>query len=175
VAKLHKAIEDSKQKGFDKVLYGLGIRHVGERTAQVLAESFASMDKLAMADVEMLKGIHDIGEETAKTVVDALKSDKLKSVVERLKSAGLKFEAEAKEVVSDKLSGKTFVVTGTLSKPRDHFKKLIADNGGKVISAVSGKLDYLLVGEKAGSKLEKAEKLGVDILDEDAFMRMINE
>jgi len=174
VQKLKQAIEDSRQKNFDRVLYGLGLRHVGERTAQVLAEHFGSIDRLMEADTQELEQIRDIGSETAEAVSKSFANPGLRSVISRLKEAGLNFEMEKTDNVSDALLDKTFVVTGTLSMPRDHFKKLIESNGGKVLSAVSGRLDFLLVGENAGSKLEKAEKLGVNIIDEDQLLQMIN-
>lgn len=173
IQKLHDAIADSIKKPFDKVLYGLGLRHVGERTAQVLAEHFGSIDALEKADAEELVKVRDIGAETAGAIVNSFSNADLLSIIERLKKAGLNFTAEKTEAASDILGGKTFVVTGTLSLPRDHFKKLIETNGGRVLGSVSGKLDYLLVGENAGSKLEKAEKLGVSILDEDGLMTML--
>jgi DNA ligase (NAD+) len=173
VQKLHDAIEASKEKPFEKVLFGLGLRHVGERTAQVLAEHFGSIDALASADEEALINVRDIGGETAKAIVMSFENSDLQGIINRLRNAGLRFEAEKTELASDALADKTFVVTGTLSLPRDHFKKLIEANGGRVLSAVSKKLDYLLVGENAGSKLEKAEKLGVAILDEEGLNRMI--
>lgn len=173
VSKLHEAVAKSKQKGFDKVLYGLGLRHVGERTAQVLAEHFGDIDSLASASAEELVNVRDIGSETANAIVNSFSNDDLSAIIKRLKDAGLSFRMEKAEKSSDVLGGRTFVVTGTLSLPRDHFKKLIESNGGKVLSAVSGKLDYLLVGENAGSKLEKAEKLGVNVIDEDGLIRML--
>jgi DNA ligase (NAD+) len=173
VQKLHDAIEASKEKPFEKVLFGLGLRHVGERTAQVLAEHFGSIEALSSADEESLINVRDIGGETAKAIVMSFENSDLQGIIDRLKNAGLRFEAEKTELASDVLADKTFVVTGTLSLPRDHFKKLIEANGGRVLSAVSKKLDYLLVGENAGSKLEKAEKLGVAILDEEGLNRMI--
>lgn len=173
VSKLHEAVAKSKQKGFDKVLYGLGLRHVGERTAQVLAEHFGDIDSLASASAEELVNVRDIGSETANAIVNSFSNDDLSAIIKRLKDAGLSFRMEKAEKSSDVFGGRTFVVTGTLSLPRDHFKKLIESNGGKVLSAVSGKLDYLLVGENAGSKLEKAEKLGVNVIDEDGLIRML--
>lgn len=173
VAKLQEAIEESKKKSFDKVLYGLGLRHVGERTAQVLAEHFGSIEALESASADELIQVRDIGAETADAIVNSFSNADLSAIIMRLKKSGLNFKAEKTEAASDVLGGKTFVVTGTLSLPRDHFKKLIESNGGKVLTAVSGKLDYLLVGENAGSKLDKAEKLGVAVLDEDGLMKML--
>lgn len=173
VQKLHDAIEESKKKPFEKVLFGLGLRHVGERTAQVLAEHFGDIDALASADEESLVNVRDIGGETAKAIVDSFKNKDLQGIIDRLKNAGLNFKAEKAEKASDALADKTFVVTGTLSLPRDHFKKLIEANGGRVLGSVSKKLDYLLVGENAGSKLDKAQSLGVTVIDEDELNSMI--
>jgi len=174
VEKLHKAIESSKGKTFDKVLFGLGLRHVGERTAQILADHFGSIEKLMSADAETLTTVRDIGGETAKAIVNSFSNEDLSDIINRLKKSGLNFVAEKAEKASDILGDKTFVVTGTLSLPRDHFKKLIEANGGRVLSAVSGKLDYLLVGENAGSKLDKAMKLGVEVIDEEKLNEMLN-
>lgn len=171
---LTAAIEESKNKNFDKVLYGIGIRHVGERTAQVLAEHFGDMDALMAADEETLKLIKDIGPETAKAIVIAFENGDVRGIINRLKNAGLKTAYEAKEKSSEALGGRTFLVTGTLSRPRDYFHQLITDNGGKLISAVSKNLDYLLVGDNAGSKLEKAQKLGIKIISEADLEEMIN-
>lgn len=174
VQKLTGAINESAKKPFAKVLFGLGLRHVGERTAQILAEHFGDVGSLINATAEELANVRDIGEETALAIVNSFSNENLLDIINRLKKSGLQFVAEKTELSSDLLADKTFVVTGTLSLPRDHFKKLIESNGGKVLSAVSGKLNYLLAGEKAGSKLEKAEKLGVNVIDEDELMKMIN-
>jgi DNA ligase (NAD+) len=175
VAKLIDAIEDSKKQPFERVLYGLGLRHVGERTAQVLAEHFGNIDALILATAENLTDIRDIGAETANALVKSFANEDLLAIIRRLKNSGLRFEAEKAAKSSDVLDGKTFVVTGTLSLPRDHFKKLIETNGGRVLSAVSGKLDYLLAGENPGSKLEKAGKLGVAVIDEENLYKMLGE
>jgi len=174
IQKLVEAINESSSKPFAKVLFGLGLRHVGERTAQILAEHFGDIDSLINATAEELANVRDIGDETAKAIVNSFSNENLLDIINRLKKSGLQFVAEKTELSSDLLVDKTFVVTGTLSLPRDYFKKLIESNGGKVLSAVSGKLNYLLAGEKAGSKLEKAEKLGVTVIDEDTLMKMIN-
>jgi len=173
VQKIMEAINASKVKPFAKVLYGLGLWHVGERTAQVLADYFGDIDSLINADIQKLTAVRDIGLETANAIVNSFSNDDLLDIINRLKMSGLSFIAEKSEPTSNVLGDKTFVVTGTLSLPRDHFKKLIEANGGRVLSAVSGKLDYLLVGENAGSKLEKAEKLGVNVIDEAGLMNML--
>ena len=174
VENIKTAINESKKKPFDRVLFGIGLKHVGERTAQVLAEHFGNVEGLMSASVEELVTINDVGEETAKAIFDAFRSERVISLVQRLKNAGLNFEYEKKETASDVLGGKKFLITGTLSRGRDHFEQLIKDNGGAVATSVSKKLDYLIVGENAGSKLEKAQTLGVTILTEEQFMEMLN-
>ncbi|MGE4317677.1 MAG: NAD-dependent DNA ligase LigA [Deferribacterales bacterium] len=174
VNNLNAAIEESKQKSFDRVLFGLGIRHVGERTAQVLAEHFITVEALAQASTEELTEVKDIGPETAKAIYDAMRNDKLADIIDRLRKAGLKLKAEEKTRSSNTLEGKTFLVTGKLSRPRDDFHAIIRDNGGKLLSSVSKNLDFLLVGEDAGGKLAKAQSLGVTVISEEEFMEMIN-
>lgn len=174
VENLKTAIEESKKRTFDKVLFGIGIKHVGERTAQVLAEHFGDIDALIGASVDELDSIKDVGEETSKAIFEAFRSERVISLINRLKNAGLKFAYEKAENASDVLAGKTFLVTGTLSKPREHFHQLVKDNGGKLASSVSKNLDYLIAGEKAGSKLEKAQKLGVAVIGEEQFLEMLN-
>jgi len=174
VANIQAAIEESKKKTFDKVLFGIGLKHVGERTAQVLAEHFGNMERLMSASAEELVAVNDVGEETAKAISSAFQDKRVIELVERLKAAGLRFEFEKTRSASDALGGKTFLVTGTLSKPREHFHQLIKDNGGKLLSSVSKNLDYLIAGESAGSKLEKAQKLGVAVIGEEQLMEMLN-
>ena len=174
VENIKTAINESKKKPFDRVLFGIGLKHVGERTAQVLAEHFGSIDGLISTSVEELVTINDVGEETANAIFEAFRSERVISLVQRLKNAGLNFEYEKKDTASDVLDGKKFLITGTLSRGREHFEQLIRDNGGVVATSVSKKLDYLIVGENAGSKLEKAQTLGVSVLTEEQFMEMLN-
>ncbi|WP_303851102.1 NAD-dependent DNA ligase LigA [Seleniivibrio woodruffii] len=174
VENLKSAIEESKKRPFDKVLFGIGIKHVGERTAQVLAEHFGDIDTLMQASVEELVAVNDVGEETAKAIFEAFRTERVISLINRLKNAGLRFVYEKAENASDLLGGKTFLVTGTLSRPREYFHQLIKDNGGKLLSSVSKNLDYLIAGEKSGSKLEKAQKLGIAVIGEEQFMEMLN-
>ncbi len=174
VNNLNAAIEESKQKPFDRVLFGLGIRHVGERTAQVLAEHFVTVEALAEASVEELTEVKDIGPETAGAIYEAMRNDKLADIINRLRKSGLKLKADEKTRSSNSLEGKTFLVTGKLSRPRDDFHAIIRDNGGKLLSSVSKNLDFLLVGEDAGGKLAKAQSLGVTVISEEEFMEMIN-
>lgn len=174
---LLKAIEQSKQTPFAKVLYGLGIRFVGETVAEKLAAHFLHIDKLAQATVEELSTIHEIGERIAKSVVDFFAQPENQILIEKLKAAGLQLEAKVieKELKSEKLLGKTFLYSGIFEQfSRETLEKLITENGGKLLSGVSKNLDYLIVGEKAGaSKLEKAKKLNVSIISGKDFLNLI--
>ncbi len=170
-------IEASKQRGLARLLNALSIPHVGQRVAQVLAEEFSSIDALLVADVETLSATHEIGPIIAQSVYDYLHSDFGQETISDLRSQGVVMETPRSEragAASDKFAGKTFVVTGTLSKySRDEIHDLIAAHGGRAASSVSGKTDYLVAGEKAGSKLDKANKLGVTVLSEDAFEKLL--
>ncbi len=175
VDNLLAGIEASKNTPFARVLFALGIRYVGETTAKKIAAAVGSLDVLSRYGEEELKTIDEVGGRIAQSIVAYFANiDNLK-IVHRLQVAGLHFEAAAKEMLSDKLSGKSFVITGTLSRPRDDFKALIEQHGGTVQSAVSSKTSYLLAGEKGGSKLKKAEQLGVEIIDEELLMKMLQE
>ncbi|WP_277657109.1 NAD-dependent DNA ligase LigA [Seleniivibrio woodruffii] len=174
VTNIQAAIEESKKKAFDKVLFGIGLKHVGERTAQLLAEHFGNIDRLMSATVEELITVNDVGEETAKAISSAFQDKRVIELVERLKAAGLRFEFEKAQNASDALGGKKFVITGTLSRPRPYFEQLIREHGGSAESTVSKKIDFLIAGESAGSKLEKAQKLGVAVIGEEQLMEMLN-
>jgi len=174
VTNIQAAIEESKKKAFDKVLFGIGLKHVGERTAQLLAEHFGNIDRLMSATVEELITVNDVGEETAKAISSAFQDKRVIELVERLKAAGLRFEFEKAQNASDALGGKKFVITGTLSRPRPYFEQLIREHGGSAESTVSKKIDFLIAGESAGSKLEKAQKLGVAVIGEEQLLEMLN-
>ena len=167
-----KSLEESKKTPFEKVLFALGIRHVGETTAKSMARHFKNIDAMATATREDLLAVDDIGEVIADSVLayfaDGVNSD----TIERLKSAGLRFEVEKEaEAVSEALKGMTIVISGNFSISRDQMKALIVAHGGKNSGSVSGKTAFLLAGEKAGpEKLKKAESLGVRIIDEKTFM-----
>ncbi|MDR0294962.1 MAG: NAD-dependent DNA ligase LigA [Prevotellaceae bacterium] len=169
---LVKSIAESVKIPFAKVLYALGIRYVGETTAKKIADALLSIDALANATEAQLLAVDEVGERIAKSVMAYFADESNRQLVEALRQAGVQMVAEAKEQLSDALSGKTFVITGSLSRPRDDFKALIEQHGGTVNSAVSPNTHYLLAGDKGGSKLQKAEKLGVKIIGEDEFMRM---
>ncbi|MCL2133068.1 MAG: NAD-dependent DNA ligase LigA [Bacteroidales bacterium] len=169
---LVKSIAESVQVPFAKVLYALGIRYVGETTAKKIAEALLSIDALTNATEEQLLEIDEVGERIAKSIMDYFADESNRRLVEALRSAGVQMVAEAKVQLSDALSGKVFVITGTLSRPRDEFKALIEQHGGTVSSAVSSQTHYLLAGDKGGSKFQKAEKLGVKIIGEEEFWQL---
>ncbi|MGA8874906.1 MAG: NAD-dependent DNA ligase LigA, partial [Candidatus Korobacteraceae bacterium] len=159
-------IEKSKTAPLERVIYGLGIRFVGERTAQFLAEHFGSIDALMKASEEELQEVNEIGPRVSAAIREFFDEPKNVALVERLKKAGLRFTGEKKKRATT-LAGKTFVLTGTLAHySRDEAKKLIEDAGGKVAGSVSKKTDYVVAGEEAGSKLDKARELGVAVIGE---------
>jgi len=166
-------IARSKSAPLNRVLLGLGIRHVGERTAQALAEEFGSIDTLIAATEEELTRVNDIGPKVAATVREFFSNDRNLALVERLRGYGLTFTAERRERGTT-LAGLTFVLTGTLpTLTRDEAKERIETAGGKVSGSVSKKTSYVVAGEEAGSKLATAEKLGVPVLDEAALLAML--
>lgn len=170
------AIENSKNIPYEKVLYAIGIRHVGETVAKKLAKQFKTIEELEAASAEELQQVEDIGEKIALSIQEFFGKEKNRILVERLKASGVQFEAgEEAHPLSDALEGKTFLFTGTLTKfTRTEAQNLVEQNGGKNISGVSKNLNYLVAGEKAGSKLTKAESLGtVTILTEDEFLDML--
>jgi DNA ligase (NAD+) len=159
-------IDNSKKLPLERVIFGLGIRFVGERTAQFLAEHFGSMDDLATASVEELQNVNEVGPRIAESIAEFFGIPANRKLVERLGEAGLAFKGQKKER-GTKLAGKTFVLTGTLATyTRDQAKKLIEDAGGRVSASVSKKTDYVVAGSDAGSKLDKAKDLGVAVIDE---------
>jgi DNA ligase (NAD+) len=159
-------IENSKKLPLERVIYGLGMRFVGERTAQFLAENFGSMEALQRASQEQLQDVNEVGPRIAESIVEFFNLPANRKLVERLRAAGLTLSGQKKER-GTKLAGKTFVLTGTLAKyTRDEAKKMIEDAGGKVTGSVSKKTDYVVAGTDAGSKLDKANQLGVKVIDE---------
>ena len=170
---LLEQIEGSKKQPLQRVLLGLGIRHVGERTAQALAEEFGSIDALIASTEEELTRVNDIGPKVAATVREFFSNERNLALVERLRGYGLTFIAERK-VRGTTLSGLTFVLTGTLpTLTRDEAKDRIEAAGGKVSGSVSKKTDYVVAGEEAGSKLDKAQSLGVAVLDEAGLLALL--
>jgi DNA ligase (NAD+) len=175
IAKLLEAIEGSKSRGLSRLLTGLGIRFVGAQTAQILAGDFGSMDALAAASVEELQASDGIGPEVAASVALFFAQPANRDVVERLRTAGLDLTAPKRVRVEGTLTGKTFVLTGTLpTLTREQASAMIVAAGGKVASAISSKTDYVVAGEAAGSKLVKAESLGIAILDEESLQALVS-
>lgn len=174
--KLIDQIEASKTRGLQRLLYGIDIRHVGERNAKILARHFHNIDKLAESSEDELTAIHEIGPTVAESVHEWFRDEVNIRVIERLREAGVSMETDGgSEITHDeRFAGKTFVLTGTLANyTRDQASKLIEDRGGRVSSSVSKKTDYVVAGSDAGSKLAKAESLGVVVVDEAGFGRML--
>ena len=168
-----REIDNSKKLPLERVIYGLGIRFVGERTAQFLAEHFGDMSALTKAGEEELQQVEEVGPRIAKSIVEFFAEPKNRELVEELRAAGLTMRGKKKER-GTKLAGKTFVLTGTLPNlTRDEAKKMIEDAGGKVTGSVSKKTDYVVAGNDAGSKLDKARELGVNVIDEDAMRELV--
>jgi DNA ligase (NAD+) len=172
-----KSIEESKTVPFERVLYALGIRYVGETTAKSIARYFGNIDKIANATLETLLEVDDVGDVIAESIVEYFQDETNIEIINRLKTAGLRFEAEeAKKAISETLKGKTIVISGNFSISRDEMKALIAAHGGKNSGSISGKTAYLLAGEKPGpEKIKKAEALGVEIIDETYFRNLIGD
>ena len=168
------SLAESRSVPFERVLFALGIRYVGETTAKELARYFGDIDSIASASEEKLLEVKDIGDVIARSVHDFFNDPRHIKEIARLKEAGLRFSVEEVAPSSTALAGKTIVISGNFSKSRDEMKRLIEDNGGKNSSSVSGKTDFLLAGSKPGpEKIRKAEELGVKIIGEDEFMSMI--
>jgi DNA ligase (NAD+) len=166
-------IEKSKKLAFERLILGLGIRFVGERTAQFLAEHFGSMDDLMNAGQEELEEVNEVGPRIAESIREFFEEPRNRDLVERLRKAGLTFSGKKRER-GTKLAGKTFVLTGTLAKySRDEAKKLIEDAGGRVSGSVSKKTDYVVAGSDAGSKLDKAKDLGVPVIEEGELEELV--
>lgn len=177
--KVVENIENSRNQPLDRLLAGLGIRHVGNRVAHLLAASFGSLDALSQATTEQLSAVNEIGPAIAASVHDFFSSPAGNKTVAALQAAGIDPQMEvvkAEDVADLPLAGKTLVVTGTLTKyDRKTIEDLIVKNGGKAAGSVSKKTDYLVAGAEAGSKLDKAKQLGVKIIDEEAFEKLIGE
>ncbi|RPI18536.1 MAG: NAD-dependent DNA ligase LigA [Ignavibacteriae bacterium] len=171
---IFKGIERSKERPFEKVLFAIGIRHVGDRTARILARHFRNIDNLCNVSREEIEHVHEIGPKIAESVYEFFGKKNNRILLDRLKKAGLQFEVTGEEPKANKFTGLTFVLTGTLEKyKRDDAKKIIEDFGGTVSASVSKKTDFVLAGSEAGSKLVKASKLGVKIISEQEFEEMI--
>ncbi len=172
--KLIKAIASSQNQSYARVIYGLGIRYVGKVNAELLTENFPNLEQLQGAKLESLAAVYGVGEEIAQSVVDWFKIPENIALVERLQSAGLRFNQETVATSSPlPLTGKSFVITGTLpTLKRQEAETLIKEAGGKISSSVSKKTDYVVVGESAGSKLAKAKKFGINLLTEEELMTL---
>jgi DNA ligase (NAD+) len=174
VANLIDAIERSKSRPLWRLLFGLGILHVGVSASRALAEHFPNLDAIAASSVEELQQIPDVGEVVGRSIHQFFREPHNLALIEKLRKAGLRFDAEAKvDGAAPGFKNTTWVITGTLSQSRDEIAELIRARGGKVSGSVSKKTSYLLAGEEAGSKLEKAKQLGVRTLNESEFRKML--
>jgi DNA ligase (NAD+) len=163
----------SKRLPLERVIYGLGIRFVGERTAQFLAEHFGSLDAIMNATAEELEEVNEVGPRIAESIVEFFADEHNRKLVDDLRSAGLTFTGQKKEK-GTKLAGKTFVLTGTLERhTRDEAKRMIEDAGGRVSGSVSKKTDYVVAGSDAGSKVDKARELGVSVIGEEELEGLV--
>lgn len=173
---LLNAIEKSKAKPFSKVLFALGIRYVGAGAAQKITDHFNVIDDIIAASDEEISSVYEIGPSISKSIKQFFSDKHNLKLIEELKKAGLNFNSEKREIIQSAITGKTFVLTGTLSTfSRDEAGARIIALGGKVASSVSKNTDFVVAGEKAGSKLSKAESLGVKVLDESAFLELLKE
>lgn len=171
---LMAAIDKSRARPFERVLFALGIRHIGEHVAKVLTRAYGDIDALSAATEDDLMQVREVGPAVAASIALFLRQPDNQSVILRLREAGLRFEAERRAGASSRLSGKTFVVTGTLEgMSRDEAKAAIELRGGKVASSVSKKTDFVVVGENPGSKADKARELAVPVLDQAAFLSLL--
>ena len=177
--KIVNGIEASKKVPFERFVFALGIRFVGETSARLLAHRFKTMDALQAATMQQLMDIDGVGEVIAKSVITYFANPVNQEIVERLRSYGLQMQLSEEQIegTSDKLSGKSIVISGVFAKhSRDEYKALIEKNGGKNVGSISGKTSFILAGDNMGpSKLQKAEKLGVPLVDEATFLNMIGE
>lgn len=172
---LVKAIATSKEAGLSRALFALGIRYVGAKASALLARYYGDIDKLAVAGAEELTTIDEIGPKIAESVVSYFVDPDNLAYIAKLKAVGVKLTEERQEPASQELAGKTFVLTGTLSMPRKEAEALIAACGGKISSSVSKKTSYVVAGEEAGSKLDKANELGVPVLNEEEFLMLVQK
>lgn len=175
ISKLLESASNSKKNSLERLLFGLGIRYVGKKTAKILSKYYKTMDNLIKADFDELKSINDIGDVIAKSIVDYFNDEKNINLINRLKDLNLNMRYLGEEVntSNENINGKTFVITGTLSRPRDEIKEEIEGLGGNVTGSVTKKTDYVIAGEKAGSKLTKATELGIRVLTEEEYNNML--
>ena len=177
ITNLLDAITESKNNSLERLIFALGIRYVGKKTAKVLAMYFGNMDKFMNSDYETLKNIPDVGDIIAKSIVDYFSEDKNRELIKKLKDLNVNMEylGEKVDTSNENIYNKTFVITGTLSKPRDEYKEKLESLGAKVTGSVTKKTDYVLVGENPGSKYDKAKELNINILSEEDYNKLINE
>lgn len=175
VTNLLDAITESKKNSLERLIFGLGIRHVGKKTAKILAIYFGEMDKLIKADYDLLSNIPDIGNIIAKSIIDYFSKEENINLINKLKelNVNMNYLGEKVDNSNENIYGKTFVITGTLSNSRDAYKEKLESLGANVTGSVTSKTDYVLVGENPGSKYDKAISLGIKIIDEEEYNKMI--
>ncbi|MEY3679100.1 MAG: hypothetical protein RI924_1241 [Bacteroidota bacterium] len=177
ISNMLQGIEHSKEMPFEKVLFGLGIRFVGETVAKKLTSHFKNIDQLMLASLEELTGVEEIGGRIAESLIEYFRIPEHREQIELLKSYGLQFESEQKEVIlaGDQLEGLSFIISGVFERySRDELKELIESYGGKILSSISSKLHYVVAGDNMGpSKLEKAQKLGIQVISDEELLNMI--
>ncbi len=176
IENLLDSIEKSKSNSLERLIFALGIRYVGKKTAKILAIYYKTMDNFIKAEYDELKSINDIGEVIAKSIVDYFSIEKNINLIDRLKNLGINMRYTGRDIntTNEKINGKTFVITGTLSKPRDEIKEVLENLGANVTGSVTKKTDYVIVGENPGSKYDKAKSLGISILGESDYENLIN-
>jgi DNA ligase (NAD+) len=172
-----EGIRESKDVPFERVLFALGIRFVGETTAKTLAKAFRSIDKLASASLDDLMQVDEIGARIAESIIRYFADEKNREQIERLREAGVQLEMEELDLseYTDKLAGKSIVISGVFTHhSRDEYKEIIEKNGGKNVGSISKKTSFILAGDNMGpAKLEKANKLGIPIMNEEDFLKLI--
>ena len=174
ITNLLDSIEASKSNSLERLLFALGIRYVGKKTAKILAMHYKELDELQKASYDELKDINDVGDIIAKSIVDYFSDEKIINTINALKELGINTKYLGKEINTDSnVSGKTFVITGTLSKPRDYYKEVLESLGAKVTESVTKKTDYVLLGENPGSKYNKAKELGITIISEEEYEELV--
>ena len=174
ITNLLDSIENSKSNSLERLLFALGIRYVGKKTAKILAMHYSTLDNLRNANYDELKNINDVGDVIAKSIVDYFNDEKNNSIINSLIDLGVNTKYLGKEINTEsKVSGKTFVITGTLSKPRDVYKDELESLGANVTGSVTKKTDYVLVGDNPGSKYDKAKELGITIINEEEYNNLI--
>jgi DNA ligase (NAD+) len=175
-ANLRAEIESSKKADLARLIFALGIRFVGERTGQLLADHFGSLDRLAKASEEELYEVEEVGPRVAESIKQFFREKQNLAVLEKLRKAGLQFEQKKVRKAEGKLAGKQFVLTGTLPRySRDEATRMIEEAGGRVIGSVSKKTDYVVAGADPGSKLDKARALGVKTIDEAELLKLFGK